>query len=422
MSTNVKVKMKIENITKVFGSKPNRAISMVEKGMSKNEILKRTGCTVGVYNASLEINEGETFVIMGLSGSGKSTLIRCLNLLNRPTSGAIYVDGENVVSYNAEQLKQYRQRKIAMVFQHFGLFSHRTILSNIEFGLEIRGISKLERRKIALKNLELVGLNGWEDKYPDELSGGMQQRVGIARALANDPDILLMDEPFSALDPLIRREMQLELLDIQERLQKTIIFITHDVNEAFRIGDRVAVMKDGKVEQVGTPEQILEEPANDYITEFIRDIDRSKVLQAEQIMVRANAFVTLKDGLNVAIKVMKENGISSVFITDRQRRLQGLVTIDDAIKALKDGKTIQDVMQTDIVTADPQEYVQELIHRILESKYPLVVINEDRRILGIVLRVHVLASLVGNNGNGNGNDNESNDSPVENMESLPSNP
>ena len=388
------VKLKIENVSKIFGPRPKKIIPMIEKGISKEEILAKTGHTVGVYNASMEIMEGETFVIMGLSGSGKSTLIRCLNLLNRPTSGAIYVDGENVAGYNKTQLKYYRQKKIAMVFQHFGLFSHRTVLENIEYGLEVRGMSKVERQKIAQKHIETVGLKGYENKYPDELSGGMRQRVGIARALANDPDILLMDEPFSALDPLIRREMQLELLDIQNRLQKTIIFITHDVNEAFKIGDRVAVMKDGKVEQIGTPEEILAKPASNYISEFIRDIDRTKILQAENIMMKPFGLVSLKDGLNVATQVMRENGISSAFVTDRKRQLQGIVTIDQAIEGLRHKQTLEEVMSTDVITVAPDEYVQDIIPYVLESKYPIVVTDEDKTIRGIILRVHVLASII----------------------------
>lgn len=392
------VKMKVENVSKIFGPKSKKIIKMVEQGESKTEILAKTGHTVGVYKASMDIIEGETFVIMGLSGSGKSTLIRCLNMLNRPTAGSIYVDGEDITKYNKQQLKKYRQQKIAMVFQHFGLFSHRTILGNIEYGLEIKGLSKIERQEIAQHHLELVGLKGWEDKYPDELSGGMQQRVGIARALANDPDILLMDEPFSALDPLIRREMQLELIDIQNRLQKTIVFITHDVNEAFKIGDRVAVMKDGQVEQIGTPEEILEKPANDYISEFIRDIDRSKILQAEQIMIRPHGLLSLKDGLNVAIKVMRENGLSSVFVTNRKRHLQGIVTIDDAIEGLKQRKTIEDVILKEVNTVMAEEYIQDIIPKVLGSKYPLVVVDEETRIKGIILRVHVLASLIDDNG------------------------
>lgn len=391
------VKLKIENVSKIFGPRPKKVIPMIANGVSKEEILEKTGHTVGVYDASMEIMEGETFVIMGLSGSGKSTLIRCLNLLNRPTSGAIYVDGENVVDYNKTQLSKYRQKKIAMVFQHFGLFSHRTVLENIEYGLEVRGMSKTERQAIAQKHLETVGLKGYENQYPDELSGGMRQRVGIARALANDPDILLMDEPFSALDPLIRREMQLELLDIQNRLQKTIIFITHDVNEAFKIGDRVAVMKHGKVEQIGTPEEILDKPASSYISEFIRDIDRSKILQAEHIMTKPYGLVSLKDGLNVATQVMRENGISSAFVTDRKRQIQGIITIDQAIDGIKQKKTLQEVMSTDVKTVRPDEYVQDIIPYVLDSKYPIVVTDEEQTIKGIILRVHVLASLISDN-------------------------
>lgn len=390
----METKIKIENVSKIFGSKPKSVIPMIEQGMSKKEILEKTNHTVGVYNASMEIKKGEIFVIMGLSGSGKSTLIRCFNLLNKPTSGAIYVDGEDVVRYNSAQLKKFRQDKIAMVFQHFGLFSHRTVLANVEYGLEIKNVSKEERREIALKNIESVGLKGYEDKYPTELSGGMQQRVGLARALANDPDILLMDEPFSALDPLIRREMQLELIELQEKLQKTIIFITHDINEAFKLGDRVAVMKDGVVEQIGTPEEIIESPANDYISEFIKDIDRSKVLQAEHVMIGSNALVSLKDSLQVAIKEMQKNGISSVFVVNKHQQLQGIITIDDAIDGIKEKKTLKDIIRDDIFTVAKEEYIQDIIPKALETKFPLAVVDEEQRLLGIILRVHVLSSLV----------------------------
>ncbi|MFS0750331.1 quaternary amine ABC transporter ATP-binding protein [Oceanobacillus sp. 1P07AA] len=389
MTTHIKV----ENVSKIFGQKPKSVIPMVKEGMSKAEILKKTNHTVGVYNASFEIKKGEVFVIMGLSGSGKSTLIRCFNLLNKPTDGSIFIDDEDITKHNKDQLKKVRQEKVAMVFQHFGLFNHRTILANVEYGLEIRNFSKEERREIALKNIETVGLKGYEDKYPDELSGGMQQRVGLARALTNDPDILLMDEPFSALDPLIRREMQLELLDIQERLQKTIIFITHDVNEAFKIGDRVAVMKDGHVEQVGTPEEIIATPANDYISEFIKDIDRSKVFQASHIMTKPNALVSMKDGLNVAVREMKENGISSVFVVERGRHIKGIVTIDDAIKGIKEQKSLEDIVRTDITIVKEDEYINDLIPKALESMFPLAVVNEENKLIGYILRVHVLSGL-----------------------------
>lgn len=387
-------KIKLENVSKIFGPKPKSIIPQIKEGKSKDEILAETGHTVGVYDASMEIDQGEIFVIMGLSGSGKSTLIRCFNLLNKPTDGSIFIDGEDIAKYSGLKLKQVRQEKIAMVFQHFGLFNHRTVQANVEYGLEIRKVNKEERERIAQKNIEVVGLKGWEEKYPDQLSGGMQQRVGLARALANDPDILLMDEPFSALDPLIRREMQLELLDIQDRLQKTIIFITHDVNEAFKLGDRVAVMKDGEVVQIGTPEEIIEQPADDYISDFIKDIDRSKVFQAEHVMIKPNALVSTKDGLNVAVKEMKENNISSVFVVDRQRHVKGIVTIDDAIKGIKENQELADVLRTDITIVPQDEYVSELIPKALESKFPLAVVNNEDKLIGFVLRVHVLSGLV----------------------------
>ncbi|MFB4212169.1 glycine betaine/L-proline ABC transporter ATP-binding protein [Shouchella sp. JSM 1781072] len=390
MTTQISLK----NVSKIFGPKPKSVIPMIKDGMTKEEILAKTNHTVGVYDASMDIKKGETFVIMGLSGSGKSTLIRCFNLLNKPTDGEIILDGENIVKYSNQQLKKVRQNKIAMVFQHFGLFTHRTILSNVEYGLEIKQMPKAKRREIAMKNIEIVGLKGYEDKYPDELSGGMQQRVGLARALTNDPDILLMDEPFSALDPLIRREMQLELLDIQERLQKTIIFITHDVNEAFKIGDRVAVMRDGKVVQIGTPEEIMEAPANDYISEFIKDIDRSKVFQASHIMMKPNAIVSLKDGLNVAVKEMQQHGLSSVFVVDRGRILKGILTIDQAIKGIKEKQTLAEVISEDIQRVKADCYVTDLIPKALESAFPLAVVNDEGRLEGIILRVHVLSGLI----------------------------
>lgn len=387
------IKVKLENLTKVFGKNPKSVLPKLAQGATKEEVLKE-GHTVGVNNVSLEIEDGEIFVIMGLSGSGKSTLIRCLNLLNKPTDGKIIIDGENIVDYNKEQLKEFRQKKVAMVFQHFGLFTHRTILENVVYGLEIRGVSKEERYSIARKTLANVGLEGWEDKYPKELSGGMQQRVGLARALANDPDILLMDEPFSALDPLIKREMQQELLDLQAKLKKTIIFITHDINEAFRLGERVAIMKDGVVEQIGTPEDILASPKNTYIKKFVRDIDRSKILQARHIMFTPSALISNKDGLNRAIKEMEQGGISSIFVVNNERKLEGLVTIDDAIKGLKEQKKLVDILVQDFHTTGPDTCIQELIPAATAGKYPIAVLDEDQRLLGIIVRVSVLSSLV----------------------------
>lgn len=388
------LKVKVENLTKIFGRNPKTILPKLKKGVSKDKILKETGHTVGIYDISFDVNEGEIFVIMGLSGSGKSTLIRCLNLLNKPSEGKIFIDGQNIVEFEKNELKDFRQKKVAMVFQHFGLFTHRTVIDNVAYGLEIRGIANEERYELAKKTLESVGLKGWEDKYPNELSGGMQQRVGLARALANDPDILLMDEPFSALDPLIKREMQQELLDIQSKLKKTIIFITHDINEAFKLGDRIAIMKDGIIEQIGTTEEILAAPKNEYIQNFVRDIDRSRVLQAQNIMFKPSALVSLKDGLKIAIKEMEQSGISSIFVVDNDRRLQGLVTIDDAIKALKENRKLGDILLHNYFTTNPETYVQELIPSATESKYPIAVVDENNKLLGIIVRVSVLSSLV----------------------------
>jgi len=389
-----KIKIKVEKLTKIFGKRPKEILKRLAKNQTKNKIFKETGHTVGVSRASFSVNEGEIFVIMGLSGSGKSTLIRCLNMLNKPTAGDVYVDGENIVKYSHQQLREFRQKKATMVFQGFGLFNHRTVIGNVEYGLEVRGMDKEERHKIAKETIDSVGLSGWEDKYITELSGGMQQRVGLARALANNPDILLMDEPFSALDPLIRRDMQLELLDIQDKLKKTIVFITHDVNEAFKLGDRVGVMKDAEIVQIGVPEDILNNPSNAYIEDFVRDIDRSKVLQAKHIMFKPGALATKKHGLKVAIKEMETNGISSVFVVDEKRRLQGIITIDDAIEGIKNNKSMLDILKHDYYTTDEETYVQELIPKAIETKYPIAVVNEDNKLVGIIVRVSVLSGLV----------------------------
>jgi len=392
-----KIKIKVEKLTKIFGKRPKEILKRLKKNQSKEKIFKETGYTVGVKNVSFVVNEGEFFVIMGLSGSGKSTLIRCLNMLNKPSAGNIYVDGEDVVKYSPSQLREFRQKKAAMVFQNFGLFNHRTVLGNVEYGLEVRGMTQEERKIIALETIESVGLNGWENKYITELSGGMQQRVGLARALANNPDILLMDEPFSALDPLIRRDMQLELLDIQSKLKKTIVFITHDVNEAFKLGDRVAVMKDAEIVQIGEPEDILNNPSNSYIENFVRGTDRSKVLQAKHIMVKPNAMVNLKHGLKVAIKEMESNSISSVFVVGDNRKLEGIVTIDDAIEAIKKRKTLQEALKQNYFTADEETYVEKLIPMAVDTKYPIAVINENRKLMGIIMRVSVLSGLIQDN-------------------------
>lgn len=284
MEEEKKVKMRVDNLTKIFGDDVDGALRLLKDGKTKEEVLEETGATVGVNQASFDIYDGEIFVIMGLSGSGKSTLVRMLNRLIEPTDGAVYVDDDNINELNDEDLRELRRKKISMVFQNFGLFPHRTILENAEYGLEIQGIEKEERQKIAEEALDNSGLLPYKDQYPDQLSGGMQQRVGLARALANDPEILLMDEAFSALDPLIKRDMQDELVRLQERKSRTIVFITHDLNEALRIADRIVIMRNGEVIQVGTGEEILDNPKNYYIQRFVQDVDRARVYTAEEIM------------------------------------------------------------------------------------------------------------------------------------------
>ena len=281
-------KIEINNIYKIFGNKPDSIMSMVQNGATKDEVLEQTGHTVGLDNVSLNIEEGETFVCMGLSGSGKSTLIRHLNRLIDPTAGEILIDGENVLSFNPEQLIDFRRHKMSMVFQRFGLFPHKTVMQNVGYGLEMQGKSEGERDKIAIEKIEAVGLNGFENQFPNQLSGGMQQRVGLARALATNSDIMLMDEAFSALDPLIRSDMQKQLLDLQSELKETIVFITHDLDESLRLGDHIGILNAGKLVQVGTPVEIIMNPADDYVKAFVKDVNRAKVIKAKIIMTKAN--------------------------------------------------------------------------------------------------------------------------------------
>lgn len=388
------VKVKVENLTKVFGKKPKHILEKLKNGATKEEILKETGYTVGINRASFEVKEGEIFAIMGLSGSGKSTLIRCLNLLNKPTEGEIYVDGENILEFDKEKLREFRQNKVAMVFQHFGLFNHRKVIENIEYGLEISKMDKKKRREAAKKALVSVGLEGWEDKYPHELSGGMQQRVGLARALASDPDILLMDEPFSALDPLIRRDMQLELLELQAKLKKTIIFITHDINEAFKLGDRIAIMKDGVIDQIGSPQQILDSPVNDYVEAFIKDIDKTKILKAKNIMEKPGVLVSIQDNLEEIIHGMKSKDVSNAFVIDNNKKFRGVVTNDEVLKAINEKKSIKEILINDYHTVDSEMYIQKFLKIVTSAKYPIAVLDENELVLGRIGLHSVISALI----------------------------
>ncbi|MGK7093062.1 quaternary amine ABC transporter ATP-binding protein [Streptococcus agalactiae] len=385
--------LEVKNLTIIFGKKQKAALEMVKQGKSKTEILEKTGATVGVYDASFEIKEGEIFVIMGLSGSGKSTLVRMLNRLIDPSSGNIYLDGKDIAKMNVEDLRNIRRHDINMVFQNFGLFPHRTILENTEFGLEMRGVSKEERTMLAEKALDNAGLLPFKDQYPSQLSGGMQQRVGLARALANSPKILLMDEAFSALDPLIRREMQDELLDLQDTNKQTIIFISHDLNEALRIGDRIALMKDGEIMQIGTGEEILTNPANDFVREFVEDVDRSKVLTAQNIMIKPLTTVLEIDGPQVALTRMHREEVSMLMATNRRRQLLGSLTADAAIEARKKGLPLSEVIDKDVVTVSKDTVITDIMPLIYDSSAPIAVTDDNDRLLGVIIRGRVIEAL-----------------------------
>ncbi|CAH0345282.1 glycine betaine/L-proline ABC transporter ATP-binding protein [Bacillus sp. CECT 9360] len=385
----------VKDVTKIFGKSPKAAIELLKKGYSKKDILKETGQTVGVNKANFEIYPGEIFVIMGLSGSGKSTLIRMFNRLIAPTSGEILIDGEDLVKMNPARLRETRRKKISMVFQNFALFPHRTILENTEYGLEVQKLPENERREKALKSLEVVGLKGYENQFPSQLSGGMQQRVGLARALASDTDIVLMDEAFSALDPLIRKDMQDELLEIQENFKKTIIFITHDLDEALRIGDRIALMKDGSIIQLGTPEEIMMSPANEYVERFVEDVDLSRVLTASHVMKRAER-ISVDRGPRVALQIMREQGYSMIFVVDRKKKLLGALTAEQASDAIKNNQTIAEAMTTDIPTVGENVIISELLDEIATSNLPLSVVDDENRLKGIIIRGAVIGALAGN--------------------------
>lgn len=387
-------KLNVKGLSKLYGSDKKKALELKNKGLSKDEIYKKTGVTIALWDVTLDVKPGEIFVIIGLSGSGKSTLVRCFNRLNKPTSGQIFYDDKDIGKFNKEELNDFRREKISMVFQQFGLMSHRNVLENVEYGLEIKGISKEERRAKAQEMISMVGLEGYDNEPITSLSGGMMQRVGIARALANDPEILLMDEPFSALDPLVRKDMQFELLTIQKKLDKTIIFITHDINEAFKLGDRVAIMRDGELVQVATPEEMSENPADDYVKQFIDSADKTQVISVRNVMITPNSIVRLKDSLNLAIKTMRANGVSSAYVVGEKMRLEGVVTIDDALQGNKDGLTISDILIKDINTTSPDTLLTDIMSVATKTPYPIAVVDEDNSLKGIVSKVHVLSSML----------------------------
>ncbi len=385
--------LSVRNLYKLYGMEKGAATKLRKSGIDKDEIFKKTGVTIAVWDVSMDIAKGEVFVIIGLSGSGKSTLVRCFNMLNKPTSGQILFEGKDISKFNKRELADYRKNKVSMVFQNFGLMSHRDVLGNVEYGLEIKGMPKSRRRIKAKEMISMVGLEGLEHEPITSLSGGMKQRVGLARALANDPEILLMDEPFSALDPLVRKDMQFELLSIQRKLEKTVIFITHDINEAFKLGDKVAIMKDGELIQTTTPEEMSENPANDYVKQFIDSADKTQVISVKNVMITPNSIVRMKDNLNYAINMMRSNSVSSAYVVAEKMRLQGVITIDDAIRANKEKLTIPDILIRDIATTSPDALLSDIISMAAETKYPIAVITGDRNLKGIVSKAQVLSSM-----------------------------
>lgn len=370
---------------------------MILKGKSKQEILKETGCTVAVRNANLEIEEGEMFVIMGLSGSGKSTLLRCINRLNEPTMGEIRVNGIDITRSSDKELLQIRRKELAMVFQHFGLLPHRTVLSNVSFGLELQGVPKEEREKKAQESIELVGLKGYENQRVDELSGGMQQRVGLARALANNPEVLLMDEAFSALDPLIREQMQDELLLLQEKMKRTIVFITHDLDEAIKLGDRIAIMKDGEVVQVGIPEEILTDPANAYVTRFTESVDRGRIVTASSIMLKQPIVVRIKrDGPEAIFRKMRERRLYALPVIGNDDQFIGEIQYKDVLKLRKEGsKDVSSIVQTEVPSVLENTTVEDMLPLLPKVRQALPVVNEENRLVGVVSPSAIIIEMTG---------------------------
>ncbi|QLD13280.1 glycine betaine/L-proline ABC transporter ATP-binding protein [Microbacterium oleivorans] len=384
--------LEAKNLYKVFGRNPRAVVEKLRDGAQRSEISDAG--TAAVIDASFAVQPGEIFVIMGLSGSGKSTLIRMLNGLHDASSGTITVKGDSITDVAPARLRAIRRERIAMVFQHFALLPHRTVAANVAYPLELRGVGKAERHAKAEEILALVGLDGWGDKLPSALSGGMQQRVGIARALAADSDILLMDEAFSALDPLIRREMQEQLLELQQKLQKTIIFITHDLNEAMFLGDRIAVMRDGRIVQIGTPEDILTDPANDYVEQFVQDVDRARVLTAANVMERPRPVVAESAGPRVALKQMRDAFMSAAYVVGRDRKLLGVVTDRDAVKLVRRGESsLGSVIKPAPQAVSQDEVLMNLFVPAVESPLPLAVTDDEGRLVGVIPRITLLAAL-----------------------------
>ena len=393
-----KEKVSVRNLYKIFGNKSKRALPLLEQGISKEEIYKKTGLTVGVQDASFTIYEGEIFVIMGLSGSGKSTLVRMLNRLIEPDAGQVIVDGKDITAMSHDELVQFRLHNMSMVFQSFALMPHLTVLDNTAFGLMLAGAPKEQRNERAKEALEQVGLAGWEDAYPSQLSGGMQQRVGLARGLTVDPEIMLMDEAFSALDPLIRAEMQDELLKLQEQHQRTIIFISHDLDEALRIGDRIAIMQDGVVVQVGTAEDILRNPKNDYVRAFFKGVDPTNILSARDIVLNNYPTLILKKGgsIRATQELVSTSDRDYCYLLDPNKQLLGVVSSESLRQAAEHPQlnmTLEDAYLSDVVTVGLDDVLQDIQPVVAASPCPVPVLDDNSRFMGVVSKSRFLRML-----------------------------
>ena len=394
----VETRLVCQNLWKVFGDQAEELADSLEPGQSREEILAGTGSVVAVRDVSFDVRDGETFVIMGLSGSGKSTLVRCLSRLIEPTRGDIRIDGEDLLAMNTQQLREVRRHKMGMVFQHFGNFPHKRVMDNVVYGLQVQGIDKATQRSRAEEVIELVGLSGWEERYPHELSGGMQQRIGLARALAVDPEILLFDEPFSALDPLIRREMQDQLIGLQELVKKTMVFITHDFLEAIKLGDRVAIMKDGEFVQVGTPEELVSNPIDDYVRDFTRDVPRSKVLTARSVMTQPSVYVTADQSLDHLMHALTMQDCESAVVVDGEGLFIGTVHLDDVPgNGASAHASVASQMIDSCPVAEADTRLERLIPLVIDTDAPIAVLD-DGRCIGTITRAEAMAALVSDEG------------------------
>ncbi len=387
-------KIKIRDLYKIFGPDPQQALRLLREGRSKQEIFEQTGNAVGLDNISFDVKEGEILVVMGLSGSGKSTLIRCINRLFEPTAGTVIINGQDITALGETALRRFRRDKFGMVFQQFALLPHRTVLANVEFGLEVQRLPADQREQRARHALQMVGLEGWEEAYPNQLSGGMQQRVGLARALAVDPEIMLMDEAFSALDPLIRRDMQDELLSLQERVHKTILFVSHDLDEAVKIGDRIILMKDGAIIQVGTPEEILTSPASSYVEQFVSDVNIAKVLTAGSILTPAQPVASVDEPIMAVLTKAERAHYSSMLVVDGEGKLVGLVRRSELEASLdKPEVSLTAIMQTDFPHVTPDTPLPDMFRLFSEWSEALPVINSRQRLLGVVRKTNIMQAL-----------------------------